>query len=190
MEIFGKIKHLVHKISLPYLIFMTLCLLGCLFQVIQISKVYFKYATKINIKIDTSSQIVVPLVSFCKTTNTSYKTTKRGRLTPAKIYKNTYDISEVFFYCEVLNNNSNRIPVGNCANVNKLGVQYEKTVNDKFVCYHFKHPQFAKNLSRVQDIVYKFMFYHFNEAEFWLYLTSEKLVANGFSWKALMLSGI
>ena len=84
---------------------MTLCLLGCLYQVIQVSKVYFKYATKVNIKIDTSSQIVVPLVSFCKKTNSSYKTTKRGRLTPAKIYKNTHDISEVFFYCEVLNNN-------------------------------------------------------------------------------------
>ena len=169
---------------------MTLCLLGCLYQVIQVSKVYFKYATKVNVKIDSTSQIVVPLVSFCKKTNTLYKTTKRGRLTPARIYKNTYDISEVFFYCEVLNNNSNRIPVGNCANVNKLGVQYEKTVNDKYVCYHFKHPQFAKNIGRVQDIVYKFMFYHFNEAEFWLYLTSEELVSNGFSWKALMLSGI
>ena len=190
MEMFEKIKHLVHKISLTYLIFMTLCLLGCLYQVIQISQVYLKYATKVNVKIDTSSQIVVPLVSFCKTTNTSYKTTKRGRLTPAKIYKNTYDISEVFFFCKVLNNNSDKISVGNCANVKSMGVQYEKTVNDRYICYHFKHPQFAKNISRVQDIIYTFMFYHFDKTEFWLYMTSEKSVANGYSWKAFMLIGI
>ena len=83
---------------------MTLCLLGCSYQIIQISHVYFKYPTKIDVKIDTSSQIVVPLVSFCKTTNRSLKIPIEDNLTPANIYKNTYNLSEIFFHCEILNN--------------------------------------------------------------------------------------
>ena len=71
---FQKLKNHCNQISLSYLFFISLCFVPCFYQVIQVSHVYFKYSTKIHVTINTSTQIVVPLVSFCKKTNKSFKT--------------------------------------------------------------------------------------------------------------------
>ena len=182
-------KKLFNKISIPYLIFIIICMLGCLYHIAQVSSVYLKFATKIDIKIDNSNQIVVPLMTFCKSTNCSAKIPLKLGLTPAKLYNYTYDLSEVFFFCKFLNNNSVRFEFSNCANLALVGVQPSKTINDKYTCYNFKHPQFSKNISRVQEILYTFMFYHFDRTEFWFYLTPENLYPTGYSWKSYMLLG-
>ena len=182
-------KKLFNKVSLQHLIFIIICLLGCLYHIIQVSDVYFKFATKIDVTIDNSNQIVVPLVTFCKSTDHSSKIPLKNGLTPAKLYNYTYDLSEVFFFCEFLNNNSKRSKFNNCVNLTLAGVQLSKTINDKYICYNFKHPQFSKNINRVQEILYTFMFYHFDQREFWLYLTQENLIPTGYSWKSYMLLG-
>lgn len=65
---------------------MSLCLIGCLYHVSEISSVYLKYETKIDVTIESSDQIVVPLISFCQPTNYSLKIPFEDGLTPAKLY--------------------------------------------------------------------------------------------------------
>ena len=189
-KFFQKLKNHLNKISLLNLFFILLCFVGCFYQVIQVSHVYFKYSTKIDVTIDTSSQIVVPLVSFCKKTDKLFKTSIKGSWTPAKIYNNSYDLSDVFFHCKIQNNHLKLVEVGNCTNLKSFGVKMDKTVNDKYICYHFKHPQFSKNISRVIDErIYSFLFYQFDQTKFWLYLSWEQLIATGRGWMAYGLAG-
>ena len=54
------------KSNLIKISFIVLCLIGCLYHIIQITDVYLKFQTKIDVSLDSNSQIVVPLVSFCK----------------------------------------------------------------------------------------------------------------------------
>lgn len=187
-RLFKKLKNL--KVSKCYLAFITCCFIGCLYQVIQVSNVYFKYQTRIGVEIDTSSQIIVPMVSFCKKTFKSQKKPLKSDLTPAKIYNKTYSLSEVFFHCSMLNKTLKYSGANNCK-LKESGLKYEKTINRRWICYHFKHPQFGKNDDRVSNIIYSFMIYHFKEdSEFLLYLTSENSVSNGESWNSINLIGI
>ena len=124
-----------------------------------------------------------------KKTDKLFKTSIKGSWTPAKIYNNSYDLSDVFFHCKIQNNHLKLVEVGNCTNLKSFGVKMDKTVNDKYICYHFKHPQFAKNMVRVQGIFYRILFYHFDKTAFWIYTAFEKEVPSGFSWQSYMLSG-
>ena len=187
-KLFQKLKNI--KVSKRYLVFITFCFIGCLYQVIQVSDVYFKYQTKIDVKIDTSSQIVVPMVSFCKKTFKSQKKPFKSDLTPANIYNKTYGLSEVFFHCSMLNKTLKYSGANNCK-LKKFGLLYEKTINRRWICYHFKHPQFSNNDDRISNIIYSFMIYHFKkDTEFLLYLTSESSISTGESWNSINLIGI
>ena len=187
-KLFRKLKNL--KDSKYYLVFIIFCFIGCVYQVFEVSDVYFKYKTEIDIKIDTSSQIVVPMVSFCKKASQSLKKPLTGRLTPANMDRKTWSLSEVFFHCSMLNKNLKYNGANNC-NLKKYGLKYEKTVNGRYVCYHFKHPQFNDKDDRVSNIIYSFMIYHFRkDSEILLYLTSENSISTGESWNSINLIGI
>lgn len=184
------------KLSIPYLIFITFCLIGCLYNVIQVSYVYFKFPTKIDVSFDENSQVVVPKVSICRKRKVSHRTSidDEQNLSPSLIYNMTYDFEETFMMCFMANDddddNNNGInktkTLSNCKNLTDYGVQLEKTVNYVFVCYTFKHPQFSGYQPRVRGTIYQFMMYlnhekyhNFTNDEYNLYLTSDKIFPNG-----------
>ena len=53
------------KIKISSLIFSSICFIGCLCHVIQVTEVYLTFQTKTDVSFDSRSQIVVPMVSFC-----------------------------------------------------------------------------------------------------------------------------
>ena len=179
------------KLSIPYLIFITISLIGCFYHVIQISYVYFKFQTKIDVSFDGDSQIVVPKVSICRRRKVSSRTSTNDRqnLSPSFIYNMTYDIEEIFMMCimATVDDGANKTKkLFDCKNLTNYGVQLEKTINFMFVCYTFKHPQFSHYKPRIRGTIYEFMMYHNHDKhhnvvnnEYNLYLTSDKIFPNG-----------
>ena len=148
----------INKLPLKYLIFMIFCIVGCIYHVFQISKVYFSYSTNVNVYVDFKGQIKVPMLSLCRWTNISLKRPfVNETMTPRKLYERTYDFSDIFFSCELSDDGFN-LKEYNCTDLGKFGVQMEKMVNDIFVCYVFKHPQFDKNVQRRQGFIYRIFF--------------------------------
>ena len=107
MNLFQHLKlRLNTKFSIPFIIFIALCLIGCLYHVIEITDVYLKYQTKVDVSFDGDSQIVVPLVTFCRLREASYVNNQRlvqmESKTPSSIDNTTYNVSEVFVLCMLL----------------------------------------------------------------------------------------
>lgn len=190
------------KLSISFIIFIALCLAGCLYHVIEITDVYLKYQTKVDVSFDGDSQIVVPLVTFCRMKEASYRNIEKPMQmqnpTPSLIDNITYDVSEIFFlYILVTDNHHDGIAVHQFEKLQDYGVQVEKTINYRFICYNFKHFQFSKYKPRINGRIYEFMLYqhnHFNligrmKDHYNLYLTSEKRVPNGQSINSLKLIG-
>ena len=65
-------------------------------------------------------------------------------MTPRKLYEQTFHFTDIFFKCEI-GEDIFDLKYFNCSDLVKFGVEMEKKVNDIFVCYVFKHPQFNKN---------------------------------------------
>ena len=190
------------KLSIPYLIFITISLIGCFYHVIQISYVYFKFQTKIDVSFDGDSQIVVPKVSICRRRKVSSRTSTNDRqnLSPSFIYNMTYDIEQIFMLCIMTTDDDgiNKTKMlFDCKNLTNYGVQLEKTVSYMFVCYTFKHPQFSYYKPRIRGTIYEFMMYHYNhdkhhsiiDDEYNLYLTSDKFFPNGQCIDSVKLTG-
>ena len=103
--------------------------------------------------------IKVPLVSICRWTETLLiKSFVNETMTPQKLYERTFDFTDILFKCEISHDGFN-LKYFNCSDLVKFGVKMEKKVNDIFVCYVFKHPQFNIHIKRKQDIIYR-MFFH------------------------------
>ena len=59
-----KFRNLKSKISIKYLIFILLISLGCLYQIVQVSLVFFEFETKIDVSIE-KDEMRILMVSFC-----------------------------------------------------------------------------------------------------------------------------
>lgn len=95
------------KISIPKFIFILICFVGCLYHVTKVTEVYFKYQTRVEISLDSQSQIVVPVVTFCrekiysfkKEANIKQSIKKYSYKSSAAIYYHTLNFSDVFYSC-------------------------------------------------------------------------------------------
>lgn len=68
-----KFKNFKPKISITYLIFTIIIFFGCLYQITQVIDVYFQFETKVDVSFDSKSQIVIPMLSFCRNTISSHR---------------------------------------------------------------------------------------------------------------------
>ena len=85
-----KIRKLKSKISINYLTFIFLISIGCLYQIVQVSVVFFGFETKIDVSID-KNEIGIPMVSFCRDATQVFRDGKQETygLTPAQVYNKT-----------------------------------------------------------------------------------------------------
>ena len=65
----GNFKKLIPELSIKYLIFIILIIIGCSYQVIKVTQVFLKFETKVDVKYEQNNEIVIPMVSFCKKQN-------------------------------------------------------------------------------------------------------------------------
>ena len=100
----GKLKTILEKfilkISIKYLLFIFMIIIGCSYQVIHVSKVYFEFETKIDLKYNEKSEVVIPMVSFCMPTVYSFRNSSKSKsikgMSPVQVYNQTYNFDEVF----------------------------------------------------------------------------------------------
>ena len=62
------------------------------------TKIFLEFETKVDIKYDTKSQIVIPMVSLCKQTKNSFRNSSQqiNGLSPAQIYNQTFNFNDIF----------------------------------------------------------------------------------------------
>ena len=169
-------KNLIFK---PIVI--LICLIGCLYEIGEVVRVYLELETKVELSLDSQSQIVIPNVRICKPRIESYRDQdKKIDESPATIYNKTYHLSEIFLFCSFRINNRILVDYRNCkfegasnhtiqmphpkhtiliphpkhTILMPLNFHFEKTVNSHFVCYNFKHHQFSQNEARIEGPIY------------------------------------
>ena len=71
--------------------------MGCLYQAIQVSLVYFKFEAKVDVLIDPETPPVIPMVSICKGTINSLRNSsdKIQDLSAAQIYNKTFSFDHI-----------------------------------------------------------------------------------------------
>ena len=181
--------------SFAYFIFILVCMIGCLYHVTQITQVYLTFQTKIDVSFDAKSQIVVPMVSFCKSRFFLYEHDENflkqiNDLFPKSIHSKTHNISSVFLHCSAKTDKVGYNFFQKC-NMETGGIQTGKTVNYHYVCYNFKHPKFSQSKPRQRGFIYEFWLYHHirHRSEFQLYFTKDNNGPNGQSFNSLKLTG-
>lgn len=187
MKFQSKISYLIN-INKYYLLFLVFCLIGCLYQVYQVTDVYLAYRTKVDVSFESKSQFKVPLTTFCKTRFALMRNESlRNPLliksfdssTPASIDNQTFGIEDVFQLCRYYNDKGTYV-IGDCKLlIQDVKVQIEKTVNYWYICFNIKHPQFASNKRRKEKLIYEFWLYHHFRSEFDLFFTSDNEIPNG-----------
>lgn len=144
------------------------------------AQVFLKFETKIDTSYDHSSEIVIPMVSFCKQTEFMFRNSsqKIEGLTPAQLYNRTFSFAEVFVNVTFITSNYESHSIINFADEeeNNSGIHYEKTISDWLVCFHFKYLH-SKQLKYKQGTIYSFDLYHQNYETYlfipyYLFLTS------------------
>lgn len=192
------------NISIKYLLFISFVFIGCSYQIAKVFQGYLDFQTKIGVSFDSKSQIVIPMISFCKNLNLSYRHLfqQTNGLSAGEINNKTFDFDETFMWIEFLNK-ENQWKRFNYTEFERLGFQTIKTISFDYVCYHIKHPQIDPTKSRAQGIIYEFWMYHhhrnifipnfYNDesglSEFKLYLSSNNNYPNGESFNSLNLIG-
>ena len=98
----GKFKTIlvkfVLKLSIKYLLFIFIITIGCSYHVINVSKVYFDFETKIDIKYNQKSEFVIQMISICIETEGSFRNLKHKLIkgmSDAQIYNQTFNFDEV-----------------------------------------------------------------------------------------------
>ena len=179
------------RISLPYLVFILICSIGCVYHIYEVTRVFLTFQTKIGISFDYPNEIVVPMISFCSTTLSLIKenSTNPKLVTPSIIDNKTFDVSDVFLFCSAKN-----IFEG-CKESNDE-LQIEKVINHENICYTFKYPKTKASFPREKldnqnGLLYLFVLNHYPEQIFGyqLYLSSEYNVPNGNSLNFNQISG-
>lgn len=182
------------KISLPYLVFISICFIGCVYHVYEVIRVFLAFQTKIDVSFDYPKEIVVPMASFCSLT---YLSLKNGNSmipnfrTPSIIDNMTFDVSDVFIACSTNNGTSE----AECKENNDV-LRIEKVINHDYICYTFKYPKSKMSLSRTElknknGLIYLFIlnYYPYQQFGYQLYLSSEYNVPNGDSLNYKQISG-
>ena len=157
------LQRFILKLSIKYLLFIFIIIIGCSYQVIHVSKVYFEYETKIDVKYNQKSEIVIPMVSFCRPTIYSFRNSSEPKsikgMSPAQVYNQTY-LDEIFIEIVFFRMDGKVIKVvNNFTDENQNEIQFEKTISSSMICYHFKYPN-AKQLNNTEVYVYKIYLYY------------------------------
>lgn len=192
------------NISIKYLLFSSLVFIGCSYQITKVFEGYLDFQTKIGVSFDSKSQIVIPMISFCKNLDLSYRNLfqQTNELSAADINNKTFNFDEIFMWIE-FRNKENQWEKFNYTEFERSGFQTIKTISFDYVCYHIKHPQINPTKSRAQGIIYEFWMYHHHRnifipyfyddgnglSEFKLYLSSNNNYPNGESFNSLNLIG-
>lgn len=185
------------KIKISYLIFIVLCFVGCLYHVIKVTEVYLAFHTKIDVSFDSKSQIVVPLVTFCKRSfalmiNQSLRqpeitTQLFNNSTPFFIDNSTFQVFDVVVFCRICNDKKYYMLSPYCQKLLEFQlIQTDKTINFWLICYNIKHPQFSTSKRRMKGMKYEFWLYHHHQSEFYLFL-SDNNAPDGYSENSLKL---
>ena len=159
-------KKLLPKLSIKYLLFLILIIIGCSYQIIQLTQVFWEFETKIEVKYNQNNEIAIPMVSFCKPTEFMFKNSSKNNsskgLSPAQLYNQTFSFAEVFIGIQFKDSN-NKIGVINFTEEqNNSEIYYEKTISDRIICYHIKYLH-SKQLKYRQGIIYSLLLYHQND---------------------------
>lgn len=186
------------KVKISHLIFIVICFVGCLYHVIKITEVYLAFHTKIDVSFDSQSQIVVPLVTFCKRSfaliiNESLRqpniiTELFNNSTPFFIDDITFQIFHVVLFCRISSDKKYYKQSSDCQKLLQFQqIQTDKTINYWLICYNIQHPQFSTRKRRMKGMKYEFWLYHHHQSEFYLFLTSDNNAPNGYSENSLKL---
>ena len=177
---------MIPKLSIKYLLFILLIIVGCSYQIIKLTQVFLAFETKVNVKYEQNNKIVIPMVSFCKITqymfrNSSQNNSSKG-LSAAQLYNQTFDFSEVFIGIQFIRSNDEYGVIVDFTDEeqNNSEIYYEKTISDQMICYHIKYLH-SKQLKHRQGIIYSIMLYHqsyntmsiINNFPYYLFLTSD-----------------
>ena len=153
------ITKLIPKISIKYLLFIILIIIGCSYQIIQVTQLFLKFETKIEVKYEQNDEIIIPMVSFCKPTRFSFRNSSQKiiGLSPAQIYNQTFDFNELFIELEYISSEGSFHKIHNFED--ETEIEFEKTISSDLVCYHFKHLN-SKEIKHKQKKIYLFHLYH------------------------------
>ena len=176
------LRILIPKLSIKYLLFIIIIIIGCSYQIIQLTQVFLKFETKVDVKYDQDNEIVIPIVSFCKRTFAVFRDSSRNSskgLSPAQFYNQTFSFAEVFIGLKFIISNDEYDKIVNFIDdkQNDSKIHYEKTISNLMICYHFKYLH-SKQLKHKQRRIYTFELYHQNyeisfKFPYDLFLTSE-----------------
>ena len=72
------LRKLLPKLSIKYLIFIIFIIIGCSFQIIQLTQVFLKFETKVQLKYEQNNEIVISMVSFCKPTELMFRNSSQN----------------------------------------------------------------------------------------------------------------
>ena len=158
-----------------YLIFILICLIGCLYHVVKVTQVFLTFETKVDVSLDSESQIVVPKITFCKALSHSYKSNRRktDKTSILSIFNNTYDSSDVLLPCNVKIDRNSTHEEATFTSCRHSKVKAEKIISHFDICYSIKHPQFSKDGIRRSGHLLNLLFYHHNGKKLSLHLTSD-----------------
>ena len=157
-QLIDGLRTLISKISITYLIFILFTLIGCLYQVTQVIKVYLKFETKVDVSFYYTSEYAVPVISLCNSADALKKniSLKIDQMSPDQIYNNTYDFGDVILEMRYSVQNGGFVIIQNVSsfredifngrrNKTKHDIQFEKTItyHDDYnlVCYNLIHPE-------------------------------------------------
>ena len=126
-----------------------------------------EFETKVDVKYKQNNEIVIPMVSFCKTTSIMFRNSSQNNssegLSPAQFYNQTFSFGEVFILIEFISLNDKYYEIVNFTDgeQNNNEIYYEKTISFEMICYHFKYLH-SKQLKHKEGRIYKFWLYHQN----------------------------
>ena len=186
-----QLRKLKSKFSTKYLIFIFLISLGCLYHIVQVTLVFLKFETKVDVSID-KTEIGIPMISFCRFASEVFRDgqQKTFGLTPAQVYNKTFNFGEIFIsmsYYLMENKNgydtSHYRPIYNFTKYQEdiqsqkfnstVDIQIEKTISHLTVCYNFKHPQNKVKRPEITTSIYTFILYNQTGGEFIIVLSSK-----------------
>ena len=181
----AELKIFKFKLSIKYLLFIILVIIGCFYQIIEVSQVYFKFETKVDVKYEQNNEIAIPMVSFCKPTSIMFRNSSQqiNGLSPAQVYNMTFGFADVFIRIDFIRSNGKFSRIVKFKNEDQINseIHYEKSISNWTICYHFKYLH-LKQLKRKKAKIYLFTLYHysyetsssyFNNYPYRLYFTSD-----------------
>lgn len=178
------------KLSFKYLLFILFVFFGCLYQIIQITEVFLKFDTKIDVSFETKDQIDLK-VRICKHTNALFRNSSiksAEGMSPAQIYNNTFGFDQILINVGYLSPDHNYILIKLINYYDLIKYQddvqlrdpkqlrIEKVISYDQICYQFSQNQIKidinKNIKRKQ-ILYFVVFHRDPDKNFHLFIDSD-----------------